>query len=107
MDMLHKIDKTSGVTAGKLEALGKSFDEHKYGENKWQERMEAAVQECPEAGHIKIQNGKITDMQVVLRAIRMITAGILVVGTLFGIFFGVMKYVDGSQHRQEMEVANR
>jgi hypothetical protein len=96
IDLLHKIDKQGSSNADRLEYLNKNFEDHKYGDVKWREshvgwelRIEKAVQECPEAGHIKEQNGKISDMQTTLKAIKFLVKWILTIGTAAGIYFGI------------------
>jgi hypothetical protein len=98
MDLLHKIDKQSGITGQKVEALGKDLEDYKIGQSKhrvkqdnWEVRIEAAVQECPESSHIKTQNGKISDMQTTLKAIKYLVKWILVIGTVAGIYFGIIQ----------------
>lgn len=56
---ISKIDKTSGITNEKVDILIDDFKDHKEREYGWQDRIERKVEECPEASHIKKQNGKL------------------------------------------------
>ena len=98
VELLHSIDKTVGITSSEVASLRKSLDDHKSSDSKrrdkqeeWELRIEEAVKECPEAGHIRDQNGKIDKMMVLLRAMRLLLASIVILGVICSIIFGFLK----------------
>jgi len=100
-ELLQKIDKRCAVNGTNLENLKDIFSEHKQEEEPRLIRIEAAVLEnakhCPESGHIEIQNGKIDDMTIVLKSVKLLVSIILVAGTLISIILGVLKYASGEE----------
>ncbi len=95
VELLHKIDKTSSATAIKVNALDARVDRHITREDNWQDRMEEAVKECPEAGHIKEQNGKINKIMIFQKALALIAAAILILGAIATMIFGYMGNASG------------
>ncbi len=61
-DKVNTIDKVCGITATNLKALTMNFGEHKKEEGLWQTNIEKDLGSCPEAPHIKDQNGAIADL---------------------------------------------
>jgi hypothetical protein len=102
-EMLHSIDKTVGITAEKVASLTDSFRDHKDSDNKrrekqaeWELRLEKAVKECPEAGHIKEQNGKLDRMAATVQAVKIFMKWILIITAITSTFLMYMKYVNGA-----------
>tara|TARA_Y100000310_G_scaffold236502_1_gene239682 strand:+ start:3045 stop:3773 length:729 start_codon:yes stop_codon:yes gene_type:complete len=95
--LLSNIDRKTAVTAVKVEQLAKQVEDNKHTDGTWQSRVEAAIQVCPESAHIKTQNGKIDDMTITLKAVKMLTKIILGVGTVLAIILGYLQWAKSAE----------
>lgn len=95
--LLSNIDKSTAVTSEKVEQLTKRLDHKEEEEAKWQGRVEAAMTACPESAHIKMQNGKIDDMTITLKAVKLLTKIILGGGTILAIILGYIQWAGSAE----------
>lgn len=96
-ESLHRIDKCTAVMVANMANLTDELQDHKLKEDKWQGRLEAAAKLCPESGHIRVQNGKIDDMNIILKAVKILVTIILVLGVVIGSILGFLTYANSEE----------
>ena len=101
-ELLNRIDKNVAVACEKIDSQQREMTEHKHDdrehkkkEETWQASIEEKLAICPELDRIEKQGENIRDISITVKAVRLIAALILLIGTLFGIWFAFIGKASG------------
>jgi len=101
-DLLNRIDLNVAVLCEKSDSQQRELTEHKDNdkdrkiqEKQWQERIEESLTICPKEDQIEAHGKELKDIGITVKAVRLIAALILLIGTVFGIWFAFTSKAKG------------
>ena len=124
-ELLNRIDLNVAVLCEKSDSQQRELTEHKENdkehkakEEEWQQRIEESLTICPKEEQIEAHGLELKDIGITVKAVRLIAALILLIGTVFGIWFAFTSKAEGDslspdvmpyvyEYKEDKEIALR